>query len=112
MVAANSVVAELIHFNTTHLASAKSGTRKGLTEQRHAQAKLERRAKLGGLGGKAETREAREASRWRGIEQASIRLLLRILDLPISLRPHAAPKTKAAAPNVARRGRPDRGSHS
>ena len=45
---ADGVVAELVHFDTTHLASiGKSGTREGLAVQRHAQAKLESRAKLG-----------------------------------------------------------------
>ena len=55
MVTTNGMVTERIHFGATHLASiGKSGTRKGLTVQRHAQAKLEGRAKLGRLQGETE----------------------------------------------------------
>jgi hypothetical protein len=82
------MVAKHIHFGTTNLASiGKSRTRGALTEKGHAQAKLERNAKLGGKQGKAQTcdRGARSQSLACGIAQASIRLLLRVLDLAVSL---------------------------
>ena len=81
------MIAEAVHLDATCLAfRAKGRTREGLTVQSEAQSVLECSTKLCGEQGETEACNwgARSQSLAWGIEQASIRLLLRTLDFAVS----------------------------
>ena len=80
------MIAEAVHLDATCLAfRAKGRTREGLTVQSEAQSVLECSTKLCGEQGETEACNwgGEEPLAW-GIEQASIRLLLRTLDFAVS----------------------------